>query len=236
MGPCKTMTDTLAPVERTNWALSAWNSTLDQNDVPSAWLYGQDHLWATGHLVSSPGGFMVRTICGQLVTSCLHLGVLWSGPSVGNWSPRIFTWGFYGQDHLWATGHLVSSPGGFMVRTICGQLVTSCLHLGVLWSGPSVGNWSPRVFTWGFYGQDHLWATGHLVSSPGGFMVRTICGQLVTSCLHLGVLWSGPSVGNWSPRVFTWGFLSPPSPPPLPTRPPPRNTGLKLMHTFKKIV
>ena len=51
------MTDTLAPVERTNWALSAWNSTLDRNDVPSAWLYGQDHLWATG-------------------------------------SPRVFTWGF----------------------------------------------------------------------------------------------------------------------------------------------
>ena len=49
------MTDTLAPVECTNWALSAWNSTLDRNDVPSAWLYGQDHLWATGHLVSSPG-------------------------------------------------------------------------------------------------------------------------------------------------------------------------------------
>ena len=55
MGPCETMTDTLAPVERTNWALSAWNSTLDRNDVPSAWLYGQDHLWAAGHLVSSPG-------------------------------------------------------------------------------------------------------------------------------------------------------------------------------------
>ena len=53
------MTDTLAPVERTNWALLAWNSTLDRNDVPSAWLYGQDHLWETGHLVSSPawGGF-----------------------------------------------------------------------------------------------------------------------------------------------------------------------------------
>ena len=49
------MTDTLAPVERTNWALSAWNSTLDRNDVPSAWLYDQDHLWATSHLVSSPG-------------------------------------------------------------------------------------------------------------------------------------------------------------------------------------
>ena len=55
MGPCKTMTDTLAPVEHTNWALSAWNSTLDRNDVPSAWLYGQDHLWATSHLVSSLG-------------------------------------------------------------------------------------------------------------------------------------------------------------------------------------
>ena len=45
------MTDTLAPVERTNWVLSAWNSTLDRNDVPSAWLYGQDHLC---HIVSSP--------------------------------------------------------------------------------------------------------------------------------------------------------------------------------------
>ena len=45
------MTDTLTPVERTNWALSAWNSTLDWNDVPSAWLYGQDHLWATQDLV-----------------------------------------------------------------------------------------------------------------------------------------------------------------------------------------
>ena len=55
MGPCKSMTDTLAPVERTNWALSAWNPTLDRNDVPSAWLYGQDYLWATNHLVSSPG-------------------------------------------------------------------------------------------------------------------------------------------------------------------------------------
>ena len=53
--PCKTMTDTLAPVECTNWALLAWNSTLDWNDVPSAWLYGQDHLWATDHLVSSLG-------------------------------------------------------------------------------------------------------------------------------------------------------------------------------------
>ena len=51
------MTNTLAPVERTNWALSAWNSTLDRNDVPLAWLYGQDHLWAT------------------IVISYLHLGI-----------------------------------------------------------------------------------------------------------------------------------------------------------------
>ena len=49
------MTNTLTPVEHTNWALSAWNSTLDRNDVPSAWLYGQDHLWATQDLVCSPG-------------------------------------------------------------------------------------------------------------------------------------------------------------------------------------
>ena len=55
MQPCKAMTDTLAPVERTNWALSALNSTPDRNDVPLAWLDGQDHLWAAGHLVSSPG-------------------------------------------------------------------------------------------------------------------------------------------------------------------------------------
>ena len=56
MQPFKTMTDTLAPVERINWALLAWNSTLDRNDVPLAWLYGQDHLWATSHLMSSPAG------------------------------------------------------------------------------------------------------------------------------------------------------------------------------------
>ena len=49
-------------------------------------------------------------------------------------------------------------------------------------------------------------------------MVRTICGQLVTSCLHLGRF-----------------FLLPPHPPlPLPSHPPPRYIGLKLMHTLKK--
>ena len=26
-------------------------------------------------------------------------------------------------------------------------------------------------------------------------------------------------MGNWSPRVFTWGFLPPPSPPPSPPAP-----------------
>ena len=54
MGPCKIMTDTLAPVERTNWALPAWDSTLAQNDALRPCC-------------------MVRTICGKLVTSCLHL-------------------------------------------------------------------------------------------------------------------------------------------------------------------
>ena len=28
---------------------------LAQNDIPSAWMYGQDNLWATSHLVSSLG-------------------------------------------------------------------------------------------------------------------------------------------------------------------------------------
>ena len=53
------MTDKLqlAPVECTNWVLSAWNSTLDRNDVLLAWLHRQYLLWATCDLVSSPGGF-----------------------------------------------------------------------------------------------------------------------------------------------------------------------------------
>ena len=36
--PCKTMTNicVLAPVEHAIWMLSAWNSILDHNDVPSA--------------------------------------------------------------------------------------------------------------------------------------------------------------------------------------------------------
>ena len=53
--PCKTMTNMLAPVECTNWVVSAWNSTLTTM-MP---------LWHS---------CVVRTICGQLSTLCLHLG------------------------------------------------------------------------------------------------------------------------------------------------------------------
>ena len=60
--------------------------------------------------------------------------------------------------------------------------------------------------------------TGMMSVRPG-CMVRTISGQLVTSCLHLG--------------GFSTSLPTPPSPP---TRPPPCNTELKLMHTFEKIV
>ena len=34
--PCKTMTNTLAPVERAIWVQPAWNSTLDRNGVPQS--------------------------------------------------------------------------------------------------------------------------------------------------------------------------------------------------------
>ena len=63
-------------------------------------------------------------------------------------------------------------------------------------------------------------------------------------CLFGLVGWSGPSGGDWCPRVFTWGgVFPPPSPPPTPTcpspsptHPPPCNAELKLMHTCEKIV
>ena len=85
------MTDTLAPVERTNWALLAWNSTLDRNDVSSAWLYGQDHLWATAWSprVFTWGGGVSSTLPSSLPTSLptplpsppllglLHKAALW---------------------------------------------------------------------------------------------------------------------------------------------------------------
>ena len=69
------MTVTLTPVERTNWALSAWNSTLDWNDVPSAWLYGQDHLWATQDLVCSPGVYALKLFFIQykVTCKCIHM-------------------------------------------------------------------------------------------------------------------------------------------------------------------
>ena len=34
--PCKTMTDTSAPMECANWEYPAWNSTLDRNGVSLA--------------------------------------------------------------------------------------------------------------------------------------------------------------------------------------------------------
>ena len=63
------MTDTLTPVERTNWALSTWNSTLDRNDGPTAWLYGQDHLWTTQDLVQKPASSHqnLNSFFGQLI-------------------------------------------------------------------------------------------------------------------------------------------------------------------------
>ena len=69
------------------------------------------------------------------------------------------------------------------------------------------------------------------MSLQPGCMVRTICGQLVTSCLHLG-------------RFFLLPPHPPPHPPlpsphptfpsPPPSHPPPHNTGLKLMYTIEK--
>ena len=73
------MTDTLAPVERTNWALSAWNPTLDRIDVPSACLYGQDHLWTTGHLVSSGANYAHFRRAGHI---CKYISILLLGLSL----------------------------------------------------------------------------------------------------------------------------------------------------------
>ena len=60
-----------------------------------------------------------------------------------------------------------------------------------------------------------------------GCMVRTICGQLVTSCLHLGRFFLLP------PHPPLPSPPHPPLPSTLPSHLPPRNTGLKLMHTLK---
>ena len=82
----------------------------------------------------------------------------------------------------------------------------------VEWSGPSGGDWWPRVFTWGFFPPPsprphpypplpRLPPTG-MVSLRSSWVVRTIWGRLVAPCLHLG------------------GFSSSlPTPPPLPTPP-----------------
>ena len=58
--PCKIMTNILAPLEYTNWVLSAWNSTLDQPLWPSC---------------------MVRAICGQLCHLMSSPGVVFPPPS-----------------------------------------------------------------------------------------------------------------------------------------------------------
>ena len=57
--PCKTMTDTLAPVECANWGVTSLEFYSRPDGVPSVWLSGQDHLGATGGPVSSPGGFFL---------------------------------------------------------------------------------------------------------------------------------------------------------------------------------
>ena len=58
-----------------------------------------------------------------------------------------------------------------------------------------------------------------MMSLRAGCMVRTICGQLRTLCVHLG----------------SFSLLPPhPHPSPPPTHPPPSNCGLKLVHNRLK--
>ena len=75
----------------------------------------------------------------------------------------------------------------------------------LLWSAP-IGCYRPRI----------LPLTGMMSLQPG-CKVKTICGQLRTSCVHLG----------------SFGLL-PPHPFPPPTHPPPSNSGLKLMYNLQK--
>ena len=74
-------------MERTNWALSTWNSTLDRNDGPTAWLYGQD----------------LRP-CKAMTDTLTPVGHLWSAP-IGHYRPGI----------LPLTGMMALRPG-CMVR------------------------------------------------------------------------------------------------------------------------
>ena len=70
------------------------------------------------------------------------------------------------------------------------------------------------------------------MSLRSGCMVRTICGQLVTSCLHLGRFFL--RLG----RFFLNSPYSPPHPTlpsPPPSHPPPHNTGLLSPVLLNKI-
>ena len=106
----------------------------------------------------------------------------------------------------------------------CGQTQTVCfsegcdcdpvkpwLRLWRLWSAP-IGRYQPEIVP-----------MTRVTSLRPSCMVRTICGQPVMPC-HL--------LGGFSTTLPT--HPTPPSPPP--THPPPRYAGLKLVHTWKKIV
>ena len=120
------MTDTLTPVERTNWALSTWNSTLDWNDVPSAWLYGRDHLWRgarhwqeyrrTSEL--KYGIWNLHKFCFR-VRTCISVYYL-----IRNMEYNAGIWNTMPIFRISSTISPVTGP------PICGQLRTSCLHLG----------------------------------------------------------------------------------------------------------
>ena len=176
-------------MERTNWASSAWNSTLDWNDVPSAWLYRQDHLWATqdlrtsyvhhdrhidtcGHLWSAPIGHHRPGILPLTGMMSLQPGctVRTTCGQLRTSGPRMFTLGawLYGQDHLWATQDLRTS------YVHHDRHIDTCGHL---WSAP-IGHFRPEI----------LPLTGMMSLQPG-CTVRTTCGQLRTS----------------GPRMFTLG-------------------------------
>ena len=105
------------------------------------------------------------------------------------------------------------SEGRFCSNTLAPDTLAPDRHIG------TCGAHQLGVF--GLDQNDGLPLTRMMSLRPGD-MVRTICGQLVTSCLHL-----------W---VFATSLHTSPPHPPLPLLPSPCNTGVKLMHTFKKIV
>ena len=112
--------------------------------------------------------------------------------------------------HVNATCH-VSSPGN-----ATSHLMEICISTGKLWHLTcEILHGTTCV---------HACKNEVIIERYHSCIVRAICGQLVTSFLHLGSLVSS--------------FPTPTPYPPLPpfTHPPPCNAGLKLMHTFKKII